>query len=125
LAKGERVELSSEAKEFLASLFSRGDTAQAGTLCLEDLDNIFSTAPENLNVAREFGFPDSVSTVTLSDGTPGLTLQGWMHTWAMATVLDYKGSFASLSYLGFQKGTSALQVKRFDISYCLESFDAR
>lgn len=117
LTKGERLELSALGKSFLANWYSRGEASQTGMLRQEDLDNIFSTAPDSYNILKELGYPDCVVTTPLSDGTKGLSLQGWMQLWSMANLVDHKKSFASINYLGFepprdQKRSVALQVTK-------------
>lgn len=100
-----------------------------GALKRSELDDLFSTSPEN-PWARQ-NFPDT----TIADGTGAVTLQGWLAQWrsgrfyiynklsftdglvlchSMTTLLDHKTTLAYLAYLGYpdEPRTDALLITR-------------
>lgn len=106
------VELSPVGYQFFTELFSKYDKDKDGVLSWNELEDLFSTAPENPWI--KYGFPET----TLTDETGGVTLQGFLAQWSMTTLLDHMVTLECLAYLGFQGDTRiALRVmrgKRFD-----------
>ncbi|ETW81671.1 hypothetical protein HETIRDRAFT_36706 [Heterobasidion irregulare TC 32-1] len=102
------VELSPLGYQFFTDIFETFDKDQDGALKRSELDDLFSTSPEN-PWARQ-NFPDT----TIADGTGAVTLQGWLAQWSMTTLLDHKTTLAYLAYLGYpdEPRTDALLITR-------------
>ncbi|XP_042390744.1 mitochondrial Rho GTPase 1-like isoform X1 [Zingiber officinale] len=95
LTPDQTVELSVEALDFLKEIFHMFDTNSDGVLDLYDIDELFSTTPENpwsehpyKNTAEKIGFE-------------GYSLEGFISQWAFMTLQDPKASLANLMYLGY------------------------
>lgn len=106
------VELSPVGYQFFAELFAKFDKDKDGALSWEELEDLFSTAPENPWL--QFGFPET----TLTNENGAVTLQGFLAQWSMTTLLDHKTTLEYLAYLGFtsdtRTGLRVVRGKRFD-----------
>ena len=101
------VELSPLGNQFLAELFSKFDKDKDGALSWEEMEDLFSTAPENPWLKN--GFPET----TLVNEHGFVTLQGFLAQWSMTTLLDHKITLEYLAHLGFPGDQrSALRVLR-------------
>ncbi|GJM97017.1 hypothetical protein PR202_ga13909 [Eleusine coracana subsp. coracana] len=69
---------------------------QDGALLPAELDDLFSTAPENPWSSDIY--KDCAETNVLG----GLSLEGFLSKWALMTLLDPANSFANLVYVGYQ-----------------------
>ncbi|CAO1623514.1 unnamed protein product [Parajaminaea phylloscopi] len=96
------VELSPYGYSFLTDIFEAHDHDQDGSLCEEELNELFSTAPAGKHPWQGTGFPVH-TTATNENGA--VTLQGWLAQWSMTTLLDYKVTLAYLAYLGYPNFT--------------------
>lgn len=92
------VELSPYGYSFLTDVFEVHDHDQDGSLCEEELNELFATAPGGKHPWQGTGFPTN-TTATNENGA--VTLQGWLAQWSMTTLLDYKVTLAYLAYLGY------------------------
>ncbi|KAG6438323.1 hypothetical protein SASPL_103261 [Salvia splendens] len=101
------VELTSEAVEFLKGIFSTFDDDKDGVLRENELEDLFSTAPES--PWDEAPYKDAV------DRTPlrGLSISGFLSQWALMTMLDPIQTIANLIYVGHNCDVaSALHITR-------------
>lgn len=106
-ASDQSVELTSEAVEFLRGIFHLLDNYNDGTIRPTELDNLFSTAPENPWV--EAPFRDAAPRTPFG----GLSLNGFLSQWAFMTLLDPASSLANLIYIGYTGNpASALRLTR-------------
>ncbi|KAF2314883.1 hypothetical protein GH714_037053 [Hevea brasiliensis] len=106
-APDQSVELTIEAVEFLRGIFRLFDIDNHGALRPADLDELFSTAPEN--PWCEGPYRDAAERTTQRN----LTLKGFLAEWDLMTLLDPKGSLANLIYVGYDGNpASALQITR-------------
>ncbi|KAL6564345.1 Mitochondrial Rho GTPase 1 [Orobanche minor] len=101
------VELTSEAVEFLKGIFSTFDDDNDGVLHDNELEDLFSTAPES--PWDEAPYKDAVERTPLR----GLSLSGFLSEWALMTSLDPVLSIANLIYVGHNcDAASALHITR-------------
>uniref|UniRef100_A0A6M2F500 Mitochondrial Rho GTPase n=1 Tax=Populus davidiana TaxID=266767 RepID=A0A6M2F500_9ROSI len=106
-APDQSVELTIEAVEFVRRVFRLFDTNNYGALRPTQLDELFSTAPEN--PWGEAPYKDAGERTTQGN----LTLKGFLSEWALMTMLDPRGSLANLLYIGYGGNpASALHVTR-------------
>lgn len=92
------VELSPEGYSFLTDIFEVHDKDRDGSLCQEELRELFATAPNGQHPWEADDFPEKTTT---TDENGAVTLQGWLAQWSMTTLLDYKVTLAYLAYLGY------------------------
>ncbi|XP_042440640.1 mitochondrial Rho GTPase 1-like isoform X1 [Zingiber officinale] len=95
LASDQTVELRDEALDFLKDIFHIFDIDSDGALRPSELDELFSTAPEN--PWSESPYKDSAEKNVLG----GLSLDGFISEWALMTLQDPKASLANLIYIGY------------------------
>ncbi|KAL3647887.1 Mitochondrial Rho GTPase 1 [Castilleja foliolosa] len=106
-APDQSVELTSEAVEFLKGIFSTFDDDKDGVLRENDLEDLFSTAPES--PWDEPPYKDAVERTPLR----GISLSGFLSEWALMTLLDPAQSVANLIYVGHNcNASSALHITR-------------
>ncbi|KAJ6412337.1 hypothetical protein OIU84_005405 [Salix udensis] len=106
-APDQSIELTIEAVEFVRRVFRLYDTNNHGALRPAELDELFSTAPEN--PWDEAPYKDATERTTQGN----LTLKGFLSEWALMTMLDPRGSLANLLYIGYGGNpASALHVTR-------------
>ncbi|GFP92281.1 mitochondrial rho GTPase 1 [Phtheirospermum japonicum] len=106
-APDQSVELTSEAVEFLKGIFSTFDDDKDGVLRENELEDLFSTAPES--PWDEPPYKDAVERTPLR----GLSLYGFLSEWALMTLLDPAQSVANLIYVGHNcNASSALHITR-------------
>ncbi|KAJ6998381.1 hypothetical protein NC653_014544 [Populus alba x Populus x berolinensis] len=106
-APDQSIELTIEAVEFVRRVFRLFDTNNYGALKPTQLDELFSTAPEN--PWGEAPYKDAAERTTQGN----LTLKGFLSEWALMTMLDPRGSLANLLYIGYGGNpASALHVTR-------------
>ncbi|XP_078152022.1 mitochondrial Rho GTPase 1-like isoform X1 [Carex rostrata] len=107
-APDQTVELTNEALEFLKSSFFMYDMDNDGTLRPAELEDLFSTAPEN-PWAVEGPYTDAAEKNVLG----GLTVQGFLSQWSLMTLLDPAASLANLIYIGYTSdASSAFHITR-------------
>ncbi|XP_072996464.1 mitochondrial Rho GTPase 1-like [Typha latifolia] len=95
-APDQSVELTNEALEFLKGIFLMFDVDNDGALRHDELDDLFSTAPES-PWSADGPYKDAAEKNVLG----GLTLEGFLSQWALMTLLDPESSLANLIYLGY------------------------
>ncbi|KAL3840376.1 hypothetical protein ACJIZ3_024967 [Penstemon smallii] len=101
------VELTSEALEFLKRIFFTYDVDCDGALRSAELEDLFSTAPEN--PWNEAPYQDATEKTALG----GLSLDGFLSLWALMTLLDPIRSVETLIYIGYGGDpSSAIRVTR-------------
>ncbi|RAL54860.1 unnamed protein product [Cuscuta campestris] len=101
------IELTSEAVELLKGIFSAFDDDKDGVLTSSELDELFSTAPEN--PLEESPYKEAVERTPLG----GLSLSAFLSEWALMTSLDPSHSLANLTYIGYNcDSASVLRVTR-------------
>uniref|UniRef100_A0A6N2MTV4 Mitochondrial Rho GTPase n=1 Tax=Salix viminalis TaxID=40686 RepID=A0A6N2MTV4_SALVM len=106
-APDQSIELTIEAVEFVRRVFRLYDTNNHGALRPAELDELFSTAPEN--PWDDAPYKDATERTTQGN----LTLKGFLSEWALMTMLDPRGSLANLLYIGYGGNpASALHVTR-------------
>ncbi|KAK4492532.1 hypothetical protein RD792_003344 [Penstemon davidsonii] len=106
-APDQSVELTSEAVEFLKGVFSTFDDDKDGVLRSNELEDLFSTAPES--PWDEAPYKDAVERTLLR----GLSLSGFLSEWALMTSLNPAQSIANLIYIGYNcNASSAINITR-------------
>lgn len=106
-APDQSIELTNEAMEFVKGVFSMFDIDNDGALRYSEVDDLFSTAPEN--PWEEAPYRDAAEKTALGN----LSLSGFLSEWALMTLLDPAQSLANLIYLGYSSNpASALRVTR-------------
>ncbi|MQL95444.1 hypothetical protein Taro_028117, partial [Colocasia esculenta] len=101
------VELTNAAVEFLKEIFHVFDTDNDGSLRPEELDDLFSTAPER--PWAEAPYNDAAERNVLG----GLSLEGFLSEWTLMTLLDPASGLANLIYIGYTGDpASAFQITR-------------
>ncbi|XP_051145819.1 mitochondrial Rho GTPase 1-like [Andrographis paniculata] len=101
------VELTTDALEFLKKIFFTYDVDCDGALRYAELEDLFSTAPEN--PWNEAPYVDTVEKTALG----GLSLDGFLSLWALMTLLDPIRSVETLIYIGYgHDPLSAVSVTR-------------
>ncbi|TVU45426.1 hypothetical protein EJB05_04913 [Eragrostis curvula] len=94
-APDQTLELTAEVVYFLTSLFNRFDIDNDGFLLPAELEDLFSTAPENPWTS------DVYTDCAETNVSGGLSLNGFLSKWALMTLLDPPNSFANLVYVGY------------------------
>lgn len=106
------VELTNDALDFLRRIFFTFDIDGDGALRSNELDDLFSTAPEN--PWSEAPYKDAAE----KDALGGLSVDGFLSEWALMTLLDPIYSVENLIYIGYAGDpSSAIRVtrrRRFD-----------
>ncbi|KAJ9696274.1 hypothetical protein PVL29_008486 [Vitis rotundifolia] len=106
-APDQSVELTSESLEFLKRVFNLFDIDNDGALRHDDLDDLFSTAPES--PWQEAPYRDAAERTAMG----ALSLNGFLSEWALMTLLDPASSLANLIYIGYAGDpSSALRATR-------------
>lgn len=106
-APDQSVELTTEAVDFLKSIFNLFDLHGDGALRPAELDDLFSTAPES--PWSEAPYRESAEKTALG----GLSFDGFLAQWALMTLLDPVKSVANLVYIGYQGDiASVLRITR-------------
>ncbi|XP_022011237.1 mitochondrial Rho GTPase 1 [Helianthus annuus] len=101
------VQLTSEAVEFLRGVFTLFDSDGDGALNADELDDLFSTAPES--PWREAPYVNAAEKNEIG----GLSLDGFLSEWALMSVLDPVLCVENLIYIGYAGDpSSALRVMR-------------
>ncbi|KAL3654240.1 Mitochondrial Rho GTPase 1 [Castilleja foliolosa] len=101
------VELTNEAVEFLQKIFITYDVDCDGALRSAELEDLFSTAPEN--PFNEAPYVEAAEMTALG----GLSLDGFISLWALMTLLDPIRSVESLIYIGYGGDpSSAIRLTR-------------
>ncbi|XP_052148540.1 mitochondrial Rho GTPase 1-like isoform X1 [Oryza glaberrima] len=94
-APDQTLELTGQAIDFLRGIFNMFDTDNDDALLPAELDDLFSTAPEN--PWSNNPYVDCAERNVLG----GLSLEGFLSKWALMTLLDPANSFANLIYVGY------------------------
>ncbi|KAL5216968.1 hypothetical protein ABZP36_017652 [Zizania latifolia] len=94
-APDQTLELTSEVINFLRGIFNMFDTDNDEALLPAELEDLFSTAPENPWSSN--AYKDCAEKNVLG----GLSLEGFLSKWALMTLLDPANSFANLVYVGY------------------------
>ncbi|KAL5707458.1 hypothetical protein ACHQM5_018358 [Ranunculus cassubicifolius] len=89
------VELTNEAVKFLKDIFHSFDHDSDGYLQVEELDDIFSTAPES--PWSDAPYKDAAECST----SGGISLDGFISKWSLMTLLEPQKSLANLVYIGY------------------------
>eukprot|EP00268_Persea_americana_P056886 TRINITY_DN676_c0_g1_i2.p1 TRINITY_DN676_c0_g1~~TRINITY_DN676_c0_g1_i2.p1 ORF type:complete len:751 (-),score=142.06 TRINITY_DN676_c0_g1_i2:510-2441(-) len=106
-APDQTVELTNDVTEFLKGIFFMFDIDGDGALRSVELDDLFSTAPEN--PWTEDPYKDAAEKNALG----GLSLDGFLSEWALMTLLDPAAGLANLIYVRYAGDpASALHVTR-------------
>ncbi|GER49487.1 mitochondrial Rho GTPase [Striga asiatica] len=101
------VELTDEAVEFLKGIFITCDVDRDGALRFAELEDLFSTAPEN--PFHKAPYVDASEKTALG----GLSLDGFLSLWALMALLDPIRSLETLIYIGYGgHPSSAIRVTR-------------
>ncbi|XP_009625701.1 mitochondrial Rho GTPase 1 [Nicotiana tomentosiformis] len=101
------VELTNEALDFLRRIFHTFDIDSDEALRSNELDDLFSTAPEN--PWSEAPYKDAAE----KDALGGLSLDGFLSEWALMTLLDPIYSVENLIYIGYAgEPSSAIRITR-------------
>lgn len=101
------VELTNEAVEFLQRIFDTYDQDGDGSLRVAEVEDIFSTAPEN--PWNEAPYKDAAERNALG----GLTLNGFLSEWALMALLDPRYCVENLIYIGYAGDpASAIRITR-------------
>ncbi|KAI3975789.1 hypothetical protein MKX01_023215 [Papaver californicum] len=101
-APDQSMELTTEAVDFLKSIFNLFDLHGDGALRPAELDDLFSTAPES--PWSEAPYKESAEKTALG----GLSFDGFLAQWALMTLLDPVKSVANLVYIGYQGDISSV-----------------
>ncbi|AQK62145.1 Mitochondrial Rho GTPase [Zea mays] len=106
-APDQTLELTSEVVDFLRGIFNMFDIDNDGALLPAELEDLFSTAPENPWSCDPY--KDCAEKNVLG----GLSLEGFLSKWALMTLLDPTNSYANLVYVGYPgEFSSAFTVTR-------------
>ncbi|EEF41714.1 rac-GTP binding protein, putative [Ricinus communis] len=106
-APDQSIELTIEVVEFLRGIFRLFDIDNHGALRPSELDELFSTAPEN--PWCEAPYKDAAERTMQRS----LTFKGFLSGWDLMTLLNPKSSLANLIYVGYSGNpASALHVTR-------------
>ncbi|KAH9576998.1 hypothetical protein CY35_01G191700 [Sphagnum magellanicum] len=89
------VELTEKAVEFLKQVFTSFDVDGDGALRMQELEELFSTAPSS--PWEEPMYRNSVETNVVG----GITLNGFLSQWAFMTLREPQKSLAHLIYIGY------------------------
>ncbi|KAK6804936.1 hypothetical protein RDI58_002720 [Solanum bulbocastanum] len=101
------VELTNDALDFLRRIFFTFDIDGDGALRSNELDDLFSTAPEN--PWSDAPYKDAAE----KDALGGLSVDGFLSEWALMTLLDPIYSVENLIYIGYAGDpSSAIRVTR-------------
>ncbi|KAL3516096.1 hypothetical protein ACH5RR_022998 [Cinchona calisaya] len=100
------VELTNEAVDFLRQIFFTYDIDGDGSLRAPDVEDLFSTAPEN--PWDEAPYRDAGM-----DALGGLTIDGFLSVWALMALLDPFRCVEYLVYIGYAgDASSAIRITR-------------
>lgn len=106
-APDQTLEMTSEVVNFLRGIFNMFDIDNDGALLPTELEDLFSTAPENPWSSDPY--KDCAEKNVLG----GLSLEGFLSKWALMTLLDPTNSYANLVYVGYPgEFSSAFTVTR-------------
>ncbi|KAG2545005.1 mitochondrial Rho GTPase 1-like isoform X2 [Panicum virgatum] len=106
-APDQTLELTSEVVDFLRGIFNMFDVDNDGALLPSELEDLFSTAPENPWSSDPY--KDCAEKNVLG----GLSLEGFLSKWALMTLRDPTNSYANLVYVGYPgEFSSAFTVTR-------------
>lgn len=106
-APDQTLEMTSEVVDFLRGIFNMFDIDNDGALLPTELEDLFSTAPENPWSSDPY--KDCAEKNVLG----GLSLEGFLSKWALMTLLDPTNSYANLVYVGYPgEFSSAFTVTR-------------
>ncbi|ONM10713.1 Mitochondrial Rho GTPase 1 [Zea mays] len=106
-APDQTLEMTSEVVDFLRGIFNMFDIDNDGALLPTELEDLFSTAPENPWISDPY--KDCAEKNVLG----GLSLEGFLSKWALMTLLDPTNSYANLAYVGYPgEFSSAFTVTR-------------
>ncbi|KAF7068595.1 hypothetical protein CFC21_074334 [Triticum aestivum] len=94
-APDQTVELTNEVIDYLKGIFNMFDIDNDEALLPSELDDLFSTAPENPWTSDLY--KDCAERNVLG----GLSLEGFLSKWTLMTLLDPANSFANLVYVGY------------------------
>ncbi|KAL6636691.1 hypothetical protein ACP70R_024263 [Stipagrostis hirtigluma subsp. patula] len=94
-APDQTLEMTIEVVDFLRGIFNMFDIDNDGALLPAELEDLFSTAPENPWSSDPY--KDCAEKNVLG----GLSLEGFLSKWALMTLLDPVNSFANLVYVGY------------------------
>ncbi|CAN0914275.1 Mitochondrial Rho GTPase 1 [Linum grandiflorum] len=100
-APDQSAELTNEAIDFLRGIYELFDSDYDDNLRPAELDDIFSTAPEN--PWDEAPYKDSVQKTDMN----GLSVSAFLSEWALMTLLDPSRAVENLIYIGYQGDPSA------------------
>ncbi|GJM96377.1 hypothetical protein PR202_ga13204 [Eleusine coracana subsp. coracana] len=95
-APDQTMELTVKAVNFLTGLFNIFDIDNDGVLLPAELEDLFSTAPENPWSSDPYKNCAETNVVSC-----GLSLNGFLSKWALMTFLDPSKSLANLVYVGY------------------------
>ncbi|CAL4936650.1 unnamed protein product [Urochloa decumbens] len=106
-APDQTLELTTEVVDFLKGIFNMFDIDNDGALLPTELEDLFSTAPENP------WSTDPYKDCAEKNVLGGLSLEGFLSKWALMTLLDPTNSYANLVYVGYPgEFASAFTVTR-------------
>ncbi|CAN6322202.1 unnamed protein product [Urochloa humidicola] len=94
-APDQTLELTTEVVDFLRGIFNMFDIDNDGALLPTELEDLFSTAPENPWSSDPY--KDCAEKNVLG----GLSLEGFLSKWALMTLQDPTNSYANLVYVGY------------------------
>uniref|UniRef100_A0A0D9V7P6 Mitochondrial Rho GTPase n=1 Tax=Leersia perrieri TaxID=77586 RepID=A0A0D9V7P6_9ORYZ len=94
-APDQTLELTSKAIDFLRGIFNMFDTDNDGALLPAEIEDLFSTAPENPWSSHLY--MNCAETNVLG----GLSFEGFISKWSLMTLLHPSNSFANLIYVGY------------------------
>ncbi|CAN1232750.1 Mitochondrial Rho GTPase 1 [Linum perenne] len=95
-APDQSAELSNEAVDFLRGIYELFDSDYDNNLRPNELDDIFSTAPES--PWDEAPYKDSAEKTALG----GMSVSAFLSEWALMTLLDPSRAVENLIYIGYQ-----------------------
>ncbi|KAF0918667.1 hypothetical protein E2562_025597 [Oryza meyeriana var. granulata] len=94
-APDQTLELTTKVIDFLRGIFNMFDTDNDGALLPAEMEDLFSTAPENPWSSHLYN--DCGENNVLG----GLSFEGFISKWALMTLLHPSNSFANLIYVGY------------------------
>ncbi|KAG0596001.1 hypothetical protein M758_UG216000 [Ceratodon purpureus] len=106
-APDQSVELTENAIDFLKRVFTAFDLDGDGALKLQELEELFSTKPSS--PWEESIYRDAAETNSVG----GLTLNGFLSSWSLMTLMEPQKSLAHLIYIGYPgDASSAFRITR-------------
>ncbi|KQK12537.1 mitochondrial Rho GTPase 1 [Brachypodium distachyon] len=106
-APDQTLEFTNEVVEYLRGIFNMFDVDNDGALLPSELEDLFSTAPENPWSS------DLYKDCAEKNVLGGLSLEGFLSKWALMTLIDPANTFANLVYVGYSGDfNSAFTVTR-------------